>query len=371
MLLITPFAIFPPRHGGARRVAEIVRALGDEYDIVLLTDEARLYGAHSLAHFDGLHAIHLVQRDEDRHPRGGEPLASRIRSHCHRALVAAVDAALAEYEPALVQVEHAELAGLIRSKRAGQRWILDLHDAYGPADFDDAGAAERFEAEILGGYDAVTVCSDEDRALIRHPRTVSIRNGSSVPLDGYRASTGAQLLFMGPFRYARNLQGILDFARDAFPAIRAAHPAVRLLVLGGDGAPDIARRHPVLGQPGIDVVGHRDDVAAALRQCTLTVNPLTGIRGSALKLIESLTAGRVCVGTHESARGFTDAGFAGLVTVPDVASMAAPIIELLTFDETRHRLERPQPDLLAPHQWAQCLQPHKDLCAALVASLHA
>ena len=61
----------------------------------------------------------------------------------------------------------------------------------------------------------------------------------------------------------------------------------------------------------------------------------------------------------------------GLVTVPDVAAMAAPIIELLTFDETRHRLERPQPDLLAPHQWAHCLQPHKDLCAALVASPHA
>ena len=368
MLLITPFAVFPPRHGGARRVAEIVRALGIEYDVVLITDEAQLYDARSLAHFDGLHAVHLVQRDKDAHARGGEPLADRIRSHCHRALVSAVDIALTEYQPELVQVEHAELAGLIRCKRAGQRWILDLHDAYGPADFDDADAAQRFESEILGGYDAVTVCSDEDRALIRHPRTVSIRNGSSVPLEGYRASKGAQLLFMGPFRYARNLQGILEFARDAFPAIRAAHPAARLLVLGGDGAPDIARRHPVLVQPGIDVVGHRDDVAAALRQCTLTVNPLTGIRGSALKLVESLTAGRVCVGTHESARGFVDAGFGGLVTVPDVAAMAAPIIELLTFDDMRHRLERPQPDLLAPHQWTHCLQPHMHLCAGLVAS---
>jgi GT2 family glycosyltransferase/glycosyltransferase involved in cell wall biosynthesis len=366
MLLITPFAVFPPRHGGARRVAELLRALGDLYDVVLVTDEARLYDARSLAHLDGLYAVHFVQRDKDPDARG-DPLADRIRSHCHPMLVEAVESALAEYRPDLVQVEHAELAGLVRCKRDGQRWILDLHDAYGPADFDDADAADRFESEVLGAFDAVTVCSDEDRALIRHPRTVSIRNGSSVPLDGYRPSTGALLLFMGPFRYARNLQGILDFARDAFPTIRAAHPAARLLVLGGDEAPDIARRHPVLGQPGLDVAGHRDDVAAALRQCTLTVNPLTEIRGSALKLVESLTAGRVCVGTHESARGFADAGFAGLVTVPDVPAMAAPIIELLTFDETRHRLERPQPDLLVPHQWARCLQAHKDLCAELVA----
>jgi glycosyltransferase involved in cell wall biosynthesis len=344
-----------------------VRALGSEYDVVLVTDEAWLYDARSFAHLDGLHAVHLVQRDKDADVGTAPRLADRIRSHCHPALVAAVDVALDEYRPDLVQVEHAELAGLIRCKRGGQRWILDLHDACGPADFDDADAAERFEREVLRAFDAVTVCSDEDRALIRHPRTVSIRNGSSVPLDGYRPSTGAQLLFMGPFRYERNLQGILDFARDAFPAIRAAHPAVRLLVLGGDGADAIARRHPALGQPGIDVAGHRDDVAAALRQCVLTVNPLTAIRGSALKLVESLTAGRVCVGTQESARGFADAGFAGLVTVPDVRSMAAPIVDLLTFDDTRHRLERPQRDLLARHQWADCLKAHKDLCAELVA----
>ena len=240
LLLITPFAVFPPRHGGARRVAELVRALGDEYDVVLVTDEARLYDARSFAHLDGLYAVHLVQRDQDLDTKDGDSLAERIRSHCHPALVAAVERALAEYRPDLVQVEHVELADLIRCKRDGERWILDLHDAYGPADFADADAAERFEGEVLAAFDAVTVCSDEDRALIRHSRTVSIRNGSAVPVGGYHPSMGAQLLFIGPFRYPRNLQGILDFARDAFPAIRAAHPAVRLLVLGGDGAPDIA-----------------------------------------------------------------------------------------------------------------------------------
>ncbi len=368
LLLVTPFAVFPPRHGGARRIAELLRALAADYDVVLVTDEARLYDARSLAHLDGLYAVHLVQRARDPGAGGDETLAERIRRHCHPGLTAAVESALAEHRPDLVQIEHAELAGLVGCRSAGQRWILDLHDAFGPADFADARAAEWFETELLGAFDAVTVCSDEDRALIRHPRTVAVRNGSSMAPGGYGPSPGRQLLFLGPFRYARNLQGIVDFARDAFPAIRAAHPAVRLRVLGGDGAPEFARGHPVLAQPGIDVVGHRDDVAAALAQCTLTVNPLTGIRGSALKLVESLTAGRVCVGTHESARGFAGAGFAGLVTVADVAAMAAPIIELLTFDELRHRLERPQPELLAPHQWEHCLRPHRELCAELAAT---
>ena len=45
------------------------------------------------------------------------------------------------------------------------------------------------------------------------------------------------------------------------------------------------------------VVGHRDDVPALLARCALTINPLAQIRGSAVKLVESLAAGRVCVTT--------------------------------------------------------------------------
>ncbi len=368
VLLVTPFAVFPPRHGGARRVAELLRSLAAQFDVVLVGDEATLYDAGSLAGFDGLHAVHLVQRGADPAGGGGATLEARMRRHCHPALVAAVERALAEYRPDLVQVEHAELAGLVRCRRDGQRWILDLHDACSGADFADPQAADRFERDILRAYDAVTVCSDEDRALVRHPRTVAVRNGSAVGWHGYRPSAGAELLFLGPFRYARNLEGIVEFAREAFPAIRAAHPGARLTVLGGDGAPAIARAHPVLAQPGIEVAGHRDDVAAALRQCALTVNPLTGIRGSALKLVESLSAGRVCVGTRDAARGFAGAGLRGLVTVPDVAAMAAPILRLLAHDALRQRLERPQPARLASHTWAHCLRAHGELCAALLAA---
>ena len=129
---------------------------------------------------------------------------------------------------------------------------------------------------------------------------------------------------------------------------------------------------PILGQPGVDVVGHRDDVAAALRQCTLTINPLTGIRGSALKLVESLTAGRVCVGTHESARGFADAGFAGLVTVPDVAAMAAPIIALLTFDDDAAPARTAAARTCSrPTSGRSACSRTRTLCAALVASRRA
>src|SRR5207237_3604517 len=111
-------------------------------------------------------------------------------------------------------------------------------------------------------------------------------NGSRPPRYTYRPSHSTQLLFVGPFRYAPNLEGIRRFLRDAYPTIKAAVPAVRVLVLGGDDATSISPRHAEFDQPGVKVVDHRDDVPALLAQSAMTINPLCAIRGSAIKLIE-------------------------------------------------------------------------------------
>jgi hypothetical protein len=51
----------------------------------------------------------------------------------------------------------------------------------------------------------------------------------------------------------------------------------------------------------------------------------------------------------------------GLITVPDVASMAEPIIRLLRDPAARHCIERPAPEELAPYQWGQCARVQKKL----------
>src|SRR5207248_2099432 len=110
---------------------------------------------------------------------------------------------------------------------------------------------------------------------------------------------GRQLLFVGPFRYAPNAMGIRRFLREAYPGIRAAVPDVELVVLGGDEGIALTRDDPLFRQAGVTVLGHRDDVPRLLSACTMTINPQTGIRGSAVKLVESLSAGRVCVSTEQ------------------------------------------------------------------------
>lgn len=332
VLIVTPFAIYPPRHGGARRVAALIAGLLDTFDVVLVTDEAFLHDARSFAHFDGLRAVTLVQRIDHRVADGNATLAARMREHAHPALVEAVADAIARHAPAIVQLEHAELAGLVRQRQPAQRWVLDLHDAYAAGEFEGAGT-------VLADFDALCVVSSEDAALVAHPQVVLVANGSDLDGDPWQASTGQQLLFVGPFRYAPNRDGIAQFLAEAWPQIRAAEPRATLLILAGDEHSDHPQGRDAAAQPGVRVVGHRDDIGTLLAQCALTINPLTGIRGSAVKIAECLVAGRACVSTIDGARGYVHPPAAGLVLAPSVADMAAPILALLRDPAARHRLE--------------------------------
>jgi GT2 family glycosyltransferase/glycosyltransferase involved in cell wall biosynthesis len=367
LLLATPFAVYPPRHGGARRIAGLLAHLRQDYDVILVSDEAALYDGRSLAEFDQLCAVHLVWRVEDAREKPSEALERRMESHCHKALWDTVRSALSRYGPGLVQIEYAELAGLVRLRRPGERWVLDLHDAIDNDDFTSLKIAHRFEQEVLCAYDAVTVCSEEDRAIVSHANTVCVPNASSIEIGNYRPSDSSQLLFMGPFRYEPNLEGARRFLHDAFPKIRSAISHARIAVLGGDGAHTRVRNDPAFMQPGVEVFDHRDDVAAFLDASALTINPQTDIRGSSIKVIESLTAGRACVSTIDGARGFRDAELAGLVLADDIASMADPIIALLRDASLRHRIEAPDASLLARYQWAHSAQLQRTLYDSLLA----
>ena len=351
LLVVTPFAVFPPRHGGARRIAGLLATLRRDFDVILVTDEAALYDSRSFAGLDGLCAVHLVQRPREAEAIEASTLEGRMHSHDHPALADAVCDALHRYRPHFVQIEFAEIASLVRLRAPEQRWILGLHDAYGDADFASPRAAARFRAECLDRYDAVTVCSAEDLQLVSHRNVVCVPNASSLAPARYAASESSRLLFLGPFRYAPNLDGVRAFLRDAFPAIRAAVPGVTLRVLGGDGAPARVAGDPLFAANDVEVVEHREDVAGELAACALTINPLTGIRGSPIKLVESIAAGRVCVSTADGARGFADDAPASLVIVDGIAAMAPAIVRLLQDAPARHAAEAAGAARAADYAW--------------------
>jgi len=82
LVVVSPFAIYPPAHGGAVRIHHLLLRLREDFQIVLISDEADSYSADSFKYFTGLSAIHLIGGRKD----GATDRIARIQEHCHAAL---------------------------------------------------------------------------------------------------------------------------------------------------------------------------------------------------------------------------------------------------------------------------------------------
>ncbi len=350
VLMVSPYCIYPSAHGGAVRLHRLILSLGKRFNVIVLSDEVDGYSEESRRYFTPLCSLHLVggrvEPSEGRHER-----MARVKHHAHHILEEQLRMLVANYQPALVQIEFVELAKLAKAKSNGVPWFLTLHDVLLSEDAGNFSEADHYELNLIRQYDHVIACCAEDARLLRGRNVSIIPNGMDMDGRPYIPSTSRRLLFMGPFRYAPNLNGIQVFLRDVYPALKRKIPELELWILGGKGAPDIAANLACFRQRGVTVFDFIEDTRSVLDACTLTINPLLGVRGSCLKLIESLAAGRVCVSTLEGGRGFLNLGLRALVVVKQIQDFEDPLVELLLNPARRLSLEQTPQALLAQHTW--------------------
>jgi hypothetical protein len=340
VLIVTPYCILPPRHGGARRVHALCSALASRWRFLLVSDDALSHRRESWSHAAPFEGVYLTAgRKGDAQSR-----IERMKIFSHAQLQAALDRLTALHRPALVQVEWMELAGL--RPPDGVPSLLMAHDVL----LGEGGADDEAERSAMARFDAIVACSSEDAALLAPFHGTVVANGAALRGDA-APSKGSGLLFAGPFAYRPNLVGIRAFLATVYPVLRGRCPDATLTVLGGPEGPSIAARDPVFAQVGVSVLGPVDDVVPYLSACALTINPQVGIRGSSVKVIESLGASRCCVSTRDGARGHAAAGLRGLILAEDVPHMLEPVAHLLRDAATRHRLERVDAESFAPLTW--------------------
>jgi glycosyltransferase involved in cell wall biosynthesis len=248
--------------------------------------------------------------------------------------------------PDLVQFEHIELSGL--KAPPSSRSLLVAHDVLISGEDIEA---DQDELKRLDAFDTVVVCCEEDAQLVPSRHVDIVRNGAMFDAPCEPSRGRRMLLFAGPFRYPPNFEGIRRFLVHVFPRLRACLPDLELAVLGGDDA--IASRDPLFCQAGVRVANLVGNVSTWLEQCALTINPLIGTRGSSVKLIESLAAGRVCVSTSDGARGFREAILSQLIVVDSIEDMFEPILKLIRDEPLRLDLETIRPLELEPLSWTQ------------------
>jgi len=335
------------------RMHRLLQKLGQDFDMIVLSDEQEAYSPASRRYFDGLSAVHLVggrsEMPEDMHTRSG-----RIQSHCHAALRDELERRIACDRPDLVQIEFMELAGLIDMAPKNVPWAVTLHEVtlsdHGPGPSEE----DVREMALIDRYDAVIACSAEDANLLNDTsKAVIVPNG--MDLDGFdyaSSEKNSAILFLGPFRYKPNLEGVQLFLARVYPRLREKVPGLQLWALGGHGAVDKASTLSCFKQAGVTVYDYIQDPRPFLYRCALTINPLIGSRGSSLKLIESIAAGRVCVSTVDGARGFVDAGFSSLFAKDRIEDFYEPLERLLRDPLWRVSIEKPNRTQLERYSWA-------------------
>ena len=349
VLIVTPYALFPPSHGGARRLEALFEVLRDRFEIVLLSDEADLYTAAGVPYFKTLASAHLVGgRVDAAHPQNR---SERIVTHSHGGLAEHLKFLMEVYSPAIIQIEYVELSKLIELRTgASCHWFLTEHDVL-TSDDGCESIHDSNERSWVTQYDGVIVCSEEDARLVSHDNVFTVSNGAALR-NPYKPSPPlAPLLFMGPFRYPPNRVGIQEFLRLCWASLRQRVPWAQLWILGGHDAPRIASALEGFGQSGVRVIDYSENPQEWVDQCALTINPLQNVRGSCLKVIESLAAGRVCVSTLHGARGYLNKGLEGLIVTSTVGDFVEPIERLLLDDSFRRSRERPSWEVLKPFSW--------------------
>ncbi|MFE9193299.1 glycosyltransferase family 4 protein [Micromonospora sp. NPDC007208] len=192
---------------------------------------------------------------------------------------------------------------------------------------------------------------------------VEIPNGVAVakfadaePLPGWpgecATGTGGTLGFLGRFTEARKGFPVL---RDAFVALAATRPGLRLLVAGPGDPDDLFDQFPAELHDRITFLGlvSEADKARMLRSVHLYVAPNTGGESFGMILTEALAAGTTVVASDLDAfRRVLDGGRAGrLFPTGDPVGLRAVLSELLDDPAGRATLSACGDQVVANFDW--------------------
>ncbi|MEZ5440704.1 MAG: glycosyltransferase [Lysobacterales bacterium] len=343
VLLVSPFRVLPPAHGGARRIVELARASADRIDWLLLQDESPAVEASEPEVFA------VVQAVAGRPEHAKE---QRWQAHAHPALRQLLVDMIERWQPDIVCLEQAECRELLDAIPPTIRVIWTLHDAGRQLSDGERRALQ----QAIHHVDALVLTTAEDLGYWRHPRQCCVVNGVRAPLNPPGPSPhDGHLLLVGPLRYRPNLDGLRNFLSSVWPELREDWPELRLRVLGGESA--LQHWGPSELPAGVELIDGFVDPEPHYAGALLALNPQQQVEGSALKLAEALAHGRLMLSTADGARGYAGLQSLALRRVENVAAMGPALRQILADPDDRRRCEQAGPADIAPWHWSAAVEP--------------
>lgn len=164
----------------------------------------------------------------------------------------------------------------------------------------------RYERSLTSRFSAVVVVKDEDRAQLDGGSGASVfrvANGVDLPAEyATQPVNNAQMLFVGTFSHAPNIEAMQWFVAECLPRIQQQCPAAEL-VIAGKGP--INNEMRVLGTvSGVRLVESPEQLRDWYNSARVIVAPIRSGNGTRIKVLEAFAHARPLVATTEATVGF-------------------------------------------------------------------
>lgn len=350
ILFLSRWFPFPPTNGSKLRIATLLRALSQSYEVILLSFSENLQqDAHNAEAQAICKEVHLVQWK----PYNPQSLRARMGffSPAPRFIVDTFSPEMATQITRLIQ-NHAPEA-VIASQ-------LDMASyarffAHTPAMFEEVESGvwlrpandrlpfykrlrrsltwlkqKRYLTHLMSYFRVATVASNAEREILKQicPAFEPVEViPNCIELDQYRhvrrQPLPASLVFTGSFRYAPNYDAMVWFLSDIFPRVRARAPQA-FLTITGDHA-----NQPLPYLENVRLTGYVDDIMGVIAQAWCSVVPLRVGGGTRLKILEAMALGTPVVSTSKGAEGLEAQPGYHLLVADQPEDFAQAVIRLI------------------------------------------
>ncbi len=220
----------------------------------------------------------------------------------------------------------------------------------------EARAFRRYEAAMLRDYDAVLTVTREDRghllALLDDRSNVGTCERANVgtskitvvpicvdpeqvPVVPRQPGGPPTILHLGTMFWPPNVTGVLWFAREVLPLVRAEVPEARFVIVGKNPPAEV---QALAADPRIEVTGYVADATPHLAAADAFVAPLHAGGGMRVKILDAWLWGLPVVSTAIGAEGIELRDGENILVADGAAAFAAATVRLLTDPGLNSRL---------------------------------
>ncbi|MGZ5543456.1 MAG: glycosyltransferase family 4 protein [Limisphaerales bacterium] len=225
-----------------------------------------------------------------------------------------------------------------------------------------------FEKKACAASRAVVAVSEEDAALLRSElRLTNVLGAVPTGVDaaGFASCRSAKkkpksLVFLGSMDWMPNIDAVLWFSREIFPALKKRFPEMTLSVVGRNPTADVNHLAKI---SGIEITGTVDDVKPFMGEAELMIVPLRVGGGPRVKIFEGMAAGLPIVSTRIGAEGLPvrDGENIFLADTPDTT--IEKISMLLDKPELRSRMGANAAQFVTDnYSWESATRKFEDYC---------